>query len=158
MEMFFIELNELSHKKSRLIRFWLGGAIILIVLLLLSILFIENAFTRLEILLPIVAYFAVYIYFTYKSYYSQMYISSDNYALEYKFGMLSKQVKTIIWDTITKVKFGPTYVAFFKRSGKKNTISLGWLPYAKLKEIKEKICEVANEKGIPCEWAEYKRF
>lgn len=158
MDTFTIELNEISHKKSKLIRLWIGGALILVVTIALSFYLIGSDITRLAVLIPVVLQVAIYIYFAYSTYNARVYIQSDAYAIEYKFGMLSKTPKTIIWETITKVKIGPTYLAFYKRSGKRTTISLGWLPYVKLKEIKEKICEVAQAKGIACEWAEYKKY
>lgn len=158
MDTFSIELNEIGHKKSKLIRLWVSGAIILIASMVLSFYLIGNDLTRLAVLIPIVLEVAIYIYFAFVTYNAHVYIQSDAYALEYKFGMLSKTPKSIIWETITKVKIGPTYIAFFKRSGKRTTISLGWLPYVKLKEIKDKVCAVAQHKGITCEWAEYKRY
>lgn len=158
MEQFSIELNEIRHKRTKLIRLWVGGAIVLIVLIILSILLVGNRLTLYEIVVPTLVYISIYIYFTYRTYNAHIYIKADEYAVEYKFGMLSNTVKSVIWDTITRIKFGPTYIAFFKRTGKKTVVQLGWLPYAKVKEIKEKICEVAQTKSIPCEWAEYKRY
>lgn len=158
MDTFSIELNEIGHKKSKLIRLWIVGAVILIVTLALSFYLMGSDMTRIVVLVPIVLQVAIYIYFAYSTYNARVYIRSDAYALEYKFGMLSKTPRTIIWETITKVKIGPTYIAFYKRSGKRTTLSLGWLPYVKLKEIKEKISEVAQAKDIACEWAEYKKY
>lgn len=155
---FSIELNEIGHKKSKLIRLWIVGAIILIITMALSFYLIGNDATRMAVLVPIVLEVAIYFYFAYSTYNAHVYIQSDSYAIEYKFGMLSKIPKSIIWETITKVKIGPTYIAFYKKSGKRTTLNLGWLPYVKLKEIKEKICAATHDKGIRCEWSEYKKY
>lgn len=158
MEQFSIELNEISHKKAKLIRLWVGGAIVLIALIILSIKFAVDKLTMFEMVAPTVVYISIYIYLAHRSYNAHIYIKSDEHAVVYKFGVLRKTVKSVIWDTITRVKLGPTYIAFYKRTGKKTVIQLGWLPYVKVREIKEKVCEVAQSKSIPCEWVEYKKY
>ncbi|QKG79405.1 hypothetical protein [Tenuifilum thalassicum] len=158
METFSIELNEISHKRSKLIRLWIVGAVILIASIFLSFLLIGDDFKKLAVVLPLLIQVSIYIYFAYVTYNARIFIQSDSYALEYKFGLVSKMPKSIIWETVKKIKFGPTYISFNKKSGKKVTISLGWLPYAKLKEIKEKVYQVAQSKSIPCEWAEFKKY
>lgn len=69
--------------------------------------------------------------------------------------MMRKVPDQVIWETLKKVRLGPTYISFIKRSGKKKVIPLGWLPYAKVVEIKDKVHVICTSKGIDVEVAEY---
>lgn len=89
---------------------------------------------------------------------AKLYFSADDYAIEYQFGFLVKTPTAIIWETVKKVKLGPTYITFFKRSGKGKKVAIGWLPYAKVKEIKELIKQYAESKEIPTEIGELKKI
>ncbi|HPD95239.1 MAG: hypothetical protein H6537_06665 [Bacteroidales bacterium] len=159
MKEFFIDLNEMPLKKSKLYRMWIIGALVLIVLVIASffIFDIKSVKTGWPMLLPLF-YLSVYIYYAWYTYKLKLYIRGDEFAVEYKFGMLAQSVNTIIWDTVTKVKFGPTYVTFFKKSGKARKIALGWLPYAKVVEIKDSIIQLCENKAIKCEQGEYKNY
>lgn len=100
-------------------------------------------------------YALVFIYFGYMGYKAKLYINADEYALEYRFGFFGKVPEKVIWQTLSKVKFGPTYLAFYKRTGKRKVVQLGWLPYAKVVEIKDKVQHICTEKEIVVEVAEY---
>ena len=63
-----------------------------------------------------------------------------------------------MWDVIDKVRIGPTYITFFKKSGKGKKVQLGWLPYKKVVEIKERIQQCSNNKGIEVEIAEFSKI
>lgn len=89
---------------------------------------------------------------------AKLYFSADDYAIEYQFGFLVKTPTAIIWETVKKVKLGPTYITFFKRSGKGKKVAIGWLPYAKVIEIKDLIKQYAESKGIPTEIGELKKI
>lgn len=89
---------------------------------------------------------------------AKLYFSADDYAIEYQFGFLVKTPTAIIWETVKKVKLGPTYITFFKLSGKGKKVEFGWLPYVKVIEIKEKIKQYADNKGIPTEVGELKKI
>lgn len=159
MESFYIDLNQLSSKKSKLFRVWAVGAVVFTVFGLLLTLIFKKHVGRAE--LPIVAiavYFLLYIYFAWVTYKSKLYIQADEYSVEYKFGMLKGSSEKVIWETVVKIKIGPTYIAFFKRSGKRKVIRLGWLPYSKVIEIKNRVCSVCEFKGIRCEKSEFLHF
>lgn len=159
MESFYIDLNEMTNKKSKLFRILIYGAIIVILLAVLSIFLLGEKSKTAEVpFIIMVVYFALYLYYAWYTSKAKLYIQADEYAVEYSFGMIKRTSELVIWDTIVKVKLGPTYVAFFKRSGKRKVISLGWLPYAKVVDIKEKLCKVCEFKGIACEKAEYQHF
>lgn len=159
MESFYIDLNEMTHKKSKLYRIWALGAVFFIILSVLSVLIFRNQLGGAGWPILIMAvYFILYLYYAWITYRAKLYIQADDYAVEYNFGMLARTVNTVIWDTVVKVKLGPTYIAFFKRTGKRKIVSLGWLPYAKVVEIKDKVCKVCEFKGITCEKAEYHHF
>ncbi|MCB8964294.1 MAG: hypothetical protein H6536_04545 [Bacteroidales bacterium] len=159
MEAFYIDLNEMTNKKTKLYKIWAFGAIVFLVLAIVSVAFFQKRFGKAEWPIVIMAvYFALYVYYAWITYKAKLYIKSDEYALEYSFGMLKRTSEAIIWDTIVKVKLGPTYIAFYKRSGKRKVIRLGWLPYAKVVEIKDSICKMSEFKSIPCERAEYQHF
>lgn len=158
MDTFYVDLNEMTHKKGKLLRTWLFGAIIGIAVFLLTIALAGNYFRKTAIMLiPLLFYLALYVYFAYTAYRTKLYIRSDDFALEYKFGTLLRSTRTVIWQTVVKVKLGPTYIALFKRTGKKVVVRLGWLPYTKVVEIKSKIEQACSQMNIPCEHSSYNR-
>jgi len=156
MEPCSINLNQMSDKGNRYKRLILIMAIIFLVTSALTywLLSINNNPSE-WIFLGLGVYFLLFIYFGYVGYNSKMFINCDDFALEYQFGFFSKVPDKIIWETLTKVKLGFTYVAFYKKTGKRKVIQVGWLPYQKVKEIKNKVHEICDEKGIKVEVAEY---
>ncbi|MDA3952362.1 MAG: hypothetical protein PF485_01860, partial [Bacteroidales bacterium] len=88
-------------------------------------------------------------------YNTKMFINADDFAFEYQFGFFRKVPDKIIWETITRVKLGFTYITFYKKTGKRKVIQIGWLPYSKVKEIKNKVHSFCIEKGIEVVVAEY---
>lgn len=160
MDIFDINLNEMSQKRKRLFRVWAYGAMAILVLAGLSLYFLQDMVGHSYWLIAVIllVYLAAYIYFTRVTIKTKLYIKSDEYALEYRFGVLSKSEQIIIWDVLTRVKIGPTYIAFYKRTGKRKVIRLGWLPYSKVVEIKDKIESVCKDKGIKYEIAQYNEF
>lgn len=159
MHQFNINLNELSHRRKRKFHTW--GCVALLVLTVTALAFkplrqhVGPKFWIATGLLT--AYLAAYIYFARTAARAQLYIKCDDYALKYKFGMLTKSARVIIWDVIAHVKFGPAYVLFYKRNGKKKNMRIGWLPYNKVVDIKNKIEQVCKEKGIPYEFSKYNK-
>ncbi|MFP4025334.1 MAG: hypothetical protein ACLFVR_12485 [Thiohalospira sp.] len=102
-------------------------------------------------------YFLLFIYFGIVGYKAKMYIHCDDFALEYQFGFLKKVPEKIIWETLDKIKLGFTSITFFKKSGRKKVLKIGWVPYEKLKQVKNTVQEICTEKGIAIEVAEYKQ-
>lgn len=158
MEPFSISLSHMSDKGTRykrLIIILVASFILTSAAVYLSF-FKENS-PSVWILLGWAVYFLLYIYFGFVGYNTKMFINGDDFALEYQFGFFSKVPDKIIWETVTKVKLGFTYIAFYKKSGKRKVMEIGWLPYTKLKEIKNKVNAICCEKGIVVEVAEYHR-
>ncbi len=157
MEPFSINLNEAEEKGAKFKRFAILLTLIfsitgVIIYLLSHIVGQTLLFIFLGLFMLQLGYF---LYLLFAGSRTKIFINADDYALEYQFSMLRKVPEQIIWQTIKKVRLGPTYMAFFKRSGKKKVIALGWLPYAKVVDIKDKVQKICTEKEISVEVAEY---
>lgn len=156
MEPCSINLNQMADKGSRYKRLLLVLAITFLVTSALIFWLLYKQDNPNEwIFLGLGVYFLLFIYFGYVGYNAEMFINCDDFALEYQFGFFKKVPDKIIWETLKKVKLGFTYIAFLKKSGKRKVIKVGWLPYQKVKEIKNKVKEICDEKGIEVEVAEY---
>jgi hypothetical protein len=158
MEPFSISLSHMTDKGSRYKRL----IIILVTLFIITstatyFLFYKEKNPSIWIMLGWGIYLFLYIYFGFIGYNNEMFVNGDDFALEYQFGFFSKVPDKIIWETLTKVKLGFTYIAFYKKTGKRKVMEIGWLPYTKLKEIKNKVNTMCCEKGIVVEVAEYHR-
>lgn len=155
MEPFKINLNQSSETGNKYKRFIITLAIIYFASSIAAFLFFYLKNDPVEwFFIGAAAWGLIMAYFAFIGYKTQLYFSADDYAIEYQFGFLVKTPTAIIWETIRKVKLGPTYMTFFKLSGKGKKISLGWLPYAKVIEIKDKIKQFADAKGIAVEIGE----
>lgn len=157
MEPFSINLNEAEEKGAKFKRFAILLTLIfaitgIIIYLLSHIVGQTLLFIFLGLYMLQLGYF---LYLLFAGSRTKIFINADDYALEFQFSMLRKVPEQIIWQTIKKVRLGPTYMAFFKRSGKKKVIALGWLPYAKVVDIKDKVHKICIEKEIAVEVAEY---
>lgn len=156
MEPCTINLNQTADKGPRFKRF----------ILILSLIFVASAalfawllFRQHDpdswIFIGLGIYFLLFLYFGYTGYNAKMYILCDDFALEYQFGFFKKVPDKIIWETLNKVKLGFTAITFFKKSGRKKVIKIGWVPYEKLKKVKNTIHAICTEKDIPVEVSEY---
>ena len=155
MEPFKINLNQSSETGNKYKRFIITLAVVYILSCFAAFLIFYLKEDPIEwVFVGAAVWGLIMAYFAYIGYKAQLYFSSDDYAIEYQFGFLVKTPTAIIWETIRKVKLGPTYMTFFKRSGKGKKISLGWLPYAKVIEVKDKIKQFADAKGIAVEIGE----
>lgn len=157
MEPFSINLNQMADKGNRYKRLLLILALIFLATSAVIFWIFYQKDNPMEwIFLGLGVYFLLFIYFGYVGYNTKMFINGDDFALEYQFGFFKKVPEKIIWETLTKVKLGFTSIAFFKKSGRRKVIKVGWLPYQKVKEIKNKIQAICNEKNITLEVAEYR--
>lgn len=159
MNSFYIDLNEMSSKKSKIKRLLIFGALMYFSLMLASISILNRLNSPLEwfFLIPAV-YLALYIYYAWITFKADLFVKADNTNFEYKFGFLKHSKNTIIWDVVNKVKFGPTYIAFYKKSGRRKMVYLSWLPYAKVVEIKEKLMQLCDNKMIKYEVVDFIRY
>ena len=156
MEPFSINLNQMAEKGGRYKRLLIILTVIFLAISLGTFFILYSKDDPKEwIFLAFAIYSLVFVYFGYVGYKAEMFINANDYALEYQFGFFKKVPQKIIWETVTKVKLGPTYLAFYKKTGKRKLIQLGWLPYAKVVEIKDKVQKVAVEKTIELEIADY---
>lgn len=154
MEPFKINLNQMAETSGRYRRFLITMAVCLIIASALSFATFYNKHNNSEwafILLGV--YAIVFTYFAFTGYKVKLFFGADEFAIEYQFEFFIKTPNTIIWETLTKIKLGPTYITFFKRSGKGKKVHIGWLPYAKVIEIKNKLKCFSESKGIPVEVA-----
>lgn len=159
MEPFNINLNQTAETSGRFKRYILTLSLLTLVIAVASyFLFFRGNDIKLWYFIPFVIYLGLFIYFALMGYKAKIYFMSDEFAIEYQLGFLTKRPTTIIWQTVHKVKIGPTYIAFLKRSGRGKKLELGWLPYKKVVEIKERIEHCAKEKEILVEIAEYNKL
>jgi hypothetical protein len=160
MELFHIKLNEFPYRKSKFFRLLIVVAIILALLAIFTILIFVN---RQEggyvgLILIWVSYFLIYLYWAWYSFRVKLYIHADEFAIKFKFGMIPSSSQVILWETIEKVRLGPTHIAFYKKTGRRKMAKLGWLPYSKVVEIKEKVADVCRMKNIPVEIADFTHY
>jgi hypothetical protein len=157
MDSFSINLSEAEEKGGKFKRFFALLGIILIVswLAIFALYHIVNKTLFFVILAGNALQVLYFIYLLFSGYKTKMFINSDDYALEFQFSMVKKVPEQVIWQTLKKIRIGPTYIAFYKRTGKRKVIQLGWLPYTKVVDIKEKVQLICRSKGIEVEIAEY---
>lgn len=156
MTSFYIDLNDPSSKKPKIIRLLIYGAVVCICLIAISISIFHAFKAFFESLLLISAvYLALYVYFAWVTINSKLFVKADGNGIEFKFGIRVNSKKYFIWDAISKVRIGYAYLSFYKKSGKKRKIQLSWLPYSKVIEIKEMVIEVCMHKKIPFEKVDF---
>lgn len=155
---FIINLSY-EHKRKKLSRIWLYGAFVVLGLLCATLFVLIELIGDSYLIFAsvLVGYGFVYVYFTRITYRTDLYIKSDDLALRYKFDMLTRASSSIVWKSVVNVKFGPTYIAFFRRAGKRKVIRIGWLPYTKVIEIKAEVARVCGVQGIPYVVAQIRR-
>lgn len=158
MEPFNINLNQMAETSGRYRRFLIILASALIIIAAVSFAIFYSKHNPKDWIFIIFGIYAlIFIYFAYVGYKAKLYFKADDFAIEYQFGFFMKTPSAVIWETISKVKLGPTYITFFKRSGKGKKVQIGWLPYAKVIEIKDRIKSYSEGKGIAVEVAEFSK-
>ena len=159
MEPFRINLNQMAETSGRYRRFLIILSVLFIAAATVSFLILNQQDDPKEwIFLAFGIYGLGFIYFAFAGRKAKIYFSADEFAIEYQFGFFMKTPTAIMWDVIDKVRIGPTYITFFKKSGKGKKVQLGWLPYKKVVEIKERIQQCSNNKGIEVEIAEFSKI
>lgn len=154
-----IDLNEFSTKRQRVFRFLVFGLLICVSLILLSILFLSLLSKTIEYLVVvIIIYLILYFYFVWLSFKTKLFIRSDEGCIIFKFGIRNSSKDIIRWNTIRKVRIGPTYIAFYKKSGRRRRYMLGWLPYAKVIEIKDSLITLLERLGVDYEVVDFIRY
>ena len=156
MESFKIDLNQTSESSGRYKRFLVIMAVSLIVVSAISFAILYNKHKTSEWIFVLLGIYALaFLYFALAGHKAKLFFGATDFAIEYQFGFFKKRPKAIIWETLTKIKLGPTYIIFFKKSGKGKKIHIGWLPYAKVIDIKNNIKSFAEEKGTEVEVADF---
>jgi len=159
MKTFNIDLNESTSKEPRIRRLLIFGAIICVGFTLASLSIFLTLQSSLEWFFLIAAvYLALYIYYAWVAYKAELFVKSDTDNFEYKFGVLSSSKNVIMWNVVSKVKIGPAYVAFYKKSGRKKLVNLSWLPYSKVIEIKESVIQMCENKRIKYEKVDFIKY
>ncbi len=149
MRNFYIDLNEYSSKKPRIIRLLIFGSLVYLssTIASLSIFMKFNSSLRWLIIVAVI-YFALYIYFAWLTFTTNRFVKANDNGIVFKFGIRSSMANVIIWDSINKVRIGYAYIAFYKKSGRIKKVHLSWLPYIKIIEIKEKLEAFCKNKDI----------
>ena len=156
MEPFNINLNQTTETGSRYRKFLVILMILFIAAAAISFFILNQQHDPKEwIFFAFSIYGLGFIYFAYAGRKAKIYFSADDFAIEYQFGFFLKTPTSIMWEVIKKIRIGPTYITFSKKSGKGKKVQLGWLPYKKVVEIKEKVKNFAENKGIEVELAEF---
>lgn len=159
MTNFYIDLNEYSSKKPRIIRLLIFGAIVCLGFTITSFVFFLTLKSSLEWFFLLAAiYLALYIYFAWITFKTKLFIKADNNGMDFKFGIRAYSNDFIIWDSIQKVIIGPAYIRINKKSGKRKKIYLGWLHYSKVLEVKEKCIEVCKARRIRYEVVDFIKY
>lgn len=155
----YIDLNEYTTKKQRVFRLLIYETLICIGLMLLTVfLFFSFSSTIEYYLLVIPIYLLLYLYFVWISLKTNLFIKVNEDSIVLKFGIRNSSKDILLWDTIKNVRVGPTYISFYKKSGKRRRFMLGWLPYAQVIEIKDKLIDVFESKKIPYEVVDFIRY
>ena len=158
MEPFRINLSQTKESGGRFRRFLVIMAVSLIVVSVISFAALYNKNKTTEwIFILLGVYALIFLYFAFAGYKTKLFFAGTDFAIEYQFSFFKKMPNIIIWETLTKIKLGPTYIIFFKKSGKGKKIHIGWLPYAKVIDIKTNVKSFAEEKGIELEIADFKK-
>lgn len=159
MTYFNLDLNEYSKRKPRVIRLLIMGALVCLGFTIASLAIFLTLKSSLEWFFLIAAiYLALYIYFAWIAFKTKLYVKADENGIVFKFGIRENTKDFIIWDSIKKLRVGPAYVAFLKKSGKWKRIQLGWLHYTSVIEIKDKVVEVCRKKGISYEVVDFIKY
>ncbi|RPH30980.1 MAG: hypothetical protein EHM93_14945 [Bacteroidales bacterium] len=156
---FYIDLNEYSSKKPRIIRLLIFGAIVCLGFTITSLAIFLTLKSSLEWFFLIAAsYIALYIYFAWVAFKTNIFVKANDNGIVFKFGIRNGSKDYILWDSIKKVKIGPAYITFFKKSGRRKRVQLGWLTYSRVVEIKDKVVALCDNKGITYEVVDFIRY
>jgi len=159
MKTYYIDLNEITRNRARTIKFLAFGAGVCLLLIIASFLiFFKYKSSKEWPLLLLTVYLALYVYFAWITLKAKIYIKADSNEIVFKFGIRNRSKDYILWETVNRIKIGPTYIIFFKRSGRRKKFLLSWMPYKKVIEVKETVVELSESKNIPCEIVEFERF
>ncbi len=155
----YIDLNEITTKKQRIFRLLIYETLVCVGLILLSVALLYMYNSKFEYYLFVIpVYLLLYIYFLWVSLKADLFIKADSSSIVIKFGVRNSSRDIILWDSIKKVRVGPTYISFFKKTGKRKRYMLGWLPYIKVIEIKDKLIEVFKSNGIAYEVVDFIKY
>lgn len=77
------------------------------------------------------------------------FISSDGESLRYKLGYGVRRRRRVPWSSIQSVRIGPAYVRFQMEHRRRRQLSLGWLSYGLLREIKAAVIAESRRLGKP---------
>ncbi len=155
---FHIDLSNVLNANSRIEqKIWRISITVLIALTAINTITAKETFIRLVYASMLVLMLIAVIYYRRVSRNGQLFIRSDAQMLEYKLGYMRYAKQQLLWESVARVKFGPTYIRFFKRTGRRKTLKLGWLPYDTLLRIKQQLMAACDEQNIAYEVAEFKK-
>lgn len=149
MDTFAVNLNYAAKRGGKYLRFLVVSSLVLIVLFVLtSIFFLKYGQFNKWLFILYGVYIVSYFYALLASYNARIYIKANKYALSYHFLYYRKAPFVIVWKTVKTVKIGPTYLEFFKLTGKSKRINIGWISYKELMIVKKRVESLARNLGI----------
>lgn len=155
---FYIDLNEDREYHWRTERkIAMAGSIALLVICALNIAAATTTYSRALYTLMLLLYIAAFTYSYRIRLRTKYYVRSDEQIIEYKLHAMDRLKQQLLWDSIERVKFGATYVAFYKRTGKRKLLKMGWLTYDSVIRIKRQLQQACAERDIPYEVAQIYR-
>ncbi len=77
------------------------------------------------------------------------YFQSDEQSLSYRTSYRPLPRK-INWHEVQAIRIGPSYIRFFLKEKKSRRVSLGWLHYDSLRELKSNIAHEAQARKVSC--------
>ena len=153
---FYIDLSHLLSGNLRIEhKIWQVSSAVLLILAAINVVVAKDLYTRVVYALMLVCCIAAIFYYRHPRRNGKLYVRSDAQMLEYKLGHVRYAKQQLLWESIAKAKFGPTYIRFFKRTGRRKTLKLGWLPYELVVNIKQQLMSACDERGIAYEVAEF---
>ncbi|PIE84545.1 MAG: hypothetical protein CSA07_00355 [Bacteroidia bacterium] len=77
------------------------------------------------------------------------YFQSDEHSLRYRTSYRSLP-RRIAWEEVQAIRIGPAYIRIFLKERKSRRVSLGWLHYDTLIELKNNIAREAKARRVSC--------
>lgn len=147
---FYIDLNEdWEHHWQTERKIMIAGIVVLLIICTLNIIVTKNNYNR-AIYIALLLFYVVAMAYSYRiRIRTKYYVRSDAQMLEFKLHAMERLKQQLLWESIEHVKFGATYVAFYKRTGKRKQLKMGWLTYDSVLRIKHQLQQACTERGIP---------
>ncbi|MBR7068671.1 MAG: hypothetical protein IKI28_10180, partial [Bacteroidales bacterium] len=120
---FYIDLNEdWEHHWQTERKIMIAAVVVLSIVCILNIIVTKNHFNRIVYIALLLCYVVSMAYSYRIRIRTKYYVRSDAQMLEYKLHAMDRLKQQLLWESIEHVKFGATYVGFYKRTGKRKQL------------------------------------